>query len=180
MTLTDVVRNLDSRRRPVTRAARTSGPYAYYGANGVQDHVSDYLFDGTFLLIGEDGSVMNRDHSPVINWATGPIWVNNHAHVLAPRDESVSLRFLYFYLQTIDVRPYVTGGTQPKLNQGNLNRVPIPVPPPEEQRRIVAVLDKFEDLVHELSLDLPAEITARVQQYEYYRDKLLAFPERAA
>lgn len=179
-TLSEVVRNLDSQRRPVTRAERTPGPYPYYGANGVQDRVASYLFDGTFLLIGEDGSVMTRDRRPVINWATGQIWVNNHAHVLAPKDDSVSLRYLYFYLQTVDVGAYVTGGTQPKLNQGNLNRIPVPVPPRREQDRIVAALDGLDATMSELLAALPAEISARQKQYAYYRDKLLSFEELAA
>ena len=67
-TLGEVVSNLDSQRRPVTRSSRVAGEYPYFGANGVQDYVDDYLFDGTFLLMGEDGSVVQRDGSPVLNW----------------------------------------------------------------------------------------------------------------
>lgn len=168
-TLGEVVSNVDSQRRPVTRSSRVVGEYPYYGANGVQDYVGDYLFDGTFLLMGEDGSVVQRDDSPVLNWAIGKIWVNNHAHVLTERTDQVSLRFLYFYLQTVDISSYVTGGTQPKLNQANMNRVPVPVPPIEVQREIVKVLDTFTALEAELE----AELEARRRQYEYYRDSLL-------
>ncbi|MDR4028361.1 MAG: restriction endonuclease subunit S, partial [Bilophila sp.] len=72
---------------------------------------------------------------------------------------------------------YISGGAQPKLNQANLNKIPIPVPPLEEQTRIVAILDKFDALVNDLSSGLPAEISARRKQYEYYRDRLLTFKE---
>ncbi|WP_341645571.1 restriction endonuclease subunit S [Thauera sp. SDU_THAU2] len=156
---------------------RESGAFPYYGANGVQDRVSDYLFDGTFLLVGEDGSVVQKNGSPVLNWAVGKIWVNNHAHVLTAGSPEINLRFLYFYLQTVDISAYVTGGTQPKLNQKNMNRIPVALPPLEEQQRIVAILDKFDALVNDLSSGLPAEIKARRQQYEHYRDRLLSFKE---
>ncbi len=109
--LGDLVINRDSERKPVTRGLRQAGKYPYYGANGIQDYVDSYLFEGTFLLIGEDGSVMRMDGTPVLNWASGQIWVNNHAHVLQARAEGPSLRFLYFFLSTVDVSNFVTGGT---------------------------------------------------------------------
>lgn len=167
--LGDVVSNLDSQRRPVTRSARIGGEYPYFGANGVQDFVDDFLFDGTFLLMGEDGSVTQRDGSPVLNWATGRIWVNNHAHVLIERTDELNLRFLYFYLQTVEIGSYVTGGAQPKLNQGNMNRIPVPVPPSEVQIEIVRILDTLA----ELEAELRAELEARCRQFEHYRHSLL-------
>lgn len=178
--LGDVASNLDRLRRPVTRSARQDGMYPYYGANGVQDHVAEYLFDGTFLLMGEDGSVARPNGSPVLNWATGKIWVNNHAHVLVERLAEVRLRFLFHYLQTIDISAIVTGGTQPKLNQANMNKITVPVPTRADQDRIIDILDKFEALTNDLSIGLPAELAARRKQYEYYRDKLLTFEEAAA
>jgi type I restriction enzyme S subunit len=173
--LGEVVSNLDSQRRPVTRSDRRAGEFPYYGANGIQDYVDDYLFDGTFLLVGEDGSVVQRDGSPVVHWASGKIWVNNHAHVLTARTGAIELRYLYFYLQTIDVTPYVTASSQPKLNQANLNRIPVAVPPVEVQREIVNVLDLFRSLEAELG----AELEARQLQYDHYRNAFLAFPEGA-
>src|SRR3989339_117385 len=79
--LGELVNILDSQRRPVTREKREIGEIPYYGANGIQSYVKDYIFDGTFLLMGEDGSVINKDGSPVLNWVSGKIWVNNHAHI---------------------------------------------------------------------------------------------------
>lgn len=176
----EAVGNLDRQRRPVTRSDRSAGLYPYYGANGVQDLVDDYLFEGTFLLMGEDGSVAQKNGAPVLNWATGKIWVNNHAHVLTEKSADVRLRFVFHYLQTVDIRGYVTGGTQPKLNQGNMNRIPIPVPSIEEQDRVVDLLDQFDARANDLSIGLHAELAARRKQYEYYRDKLLTFEEAAA
>jgi type I restriction enzyme S subunit len=89
----------------------------------------------------------------------------------------VRLRFLYFYLQTIDISSFVTGGTQLKLNQGNLNRITVPIPNDADQERIVEILDKFDGLINDISIGLPAELNARRRQYEYYRDKLLTFPK---
>jgi len=176
----ELVSNLDRQRRPVTKADRRPGPYPYYGANGVQDYVEDFLFDGTYLLLGEDGSVKRGDGSPIVNWASGKIWVNNHAHVLFASDERMNLRFLFHYLQTIDIGGYVTGGTQPKLNQKNLNRIPIPLVPRDSQDAFASTLDKFDALVNDLSVGLPAELAARRKQYEHYRDQLLTFKELPA
>lgn len=168
--LGDCCQILDSKRRPVSKAKRVAGDYPYYGANGIQDYVDSYLFDGIFLLLGEDGSVINKDKSPVLNWAVGKIWVNNHAHILAEKKEVASLRYLFFCLQGIDVSAIVRG-TPPKLNQENLRNIEIPLPPIEVQNEIVRILDKFTSLEAELE----AELDCRKRQYEYYRDKLLSF-----
>ncbi len=179
-TLGDATTNHDRKRKPVTRSDRKEGEFPYYGANGIQDYVHDFIFDGTFLLIGEDGSVKNVDGTPVLNWASGKIWVNNHAHVLTASSEQFSLRYLYYYLATVDVTTYVTGGTQPKINQKNLNSIPVPVIARDFQDRVVEMLDRFDALVNDLSVGLPAELAARRKQYEYYRDRLLTFEEAAA
>lgn len=179
-TLGEATLNHDRKRKPVTRSDRKGGEYPYYGANGVQDYVHDFIFDGTFLLVGEDGSVKNADGTPILNWATGKIWVNNHAHVLTSAGEDFNLRYLYYYLATVDVTTYVTGGTQPKINQKNLNKVPVPLVPRSFQDDVVGVLDRFDALVNDISVGLPAELAARRKQYEYYRDRLLTFKELAA
>ncbi len=173
-TLGEVCDILDSQRKPVAKGKRISGQYPYYGANGIQDYVSEFLFDGDFLLVGEDGSVINPDNSPILNWASGQIWVNNHAHILAEKADIAMLRYLYYALQVTDVSDIVRG-TPPKLNQANLRNIKLPIPPLEVQERIVAILDRFETLVNDLTQGLPAEIEARKQQYEYYRNQLLTF-----
>lgn len=168
---------LDSQRRPVTKSKRKPGPYPYYGANGIQDYVAEFIFDGTFLLLGEDGSVINPDGSPVLTWASGKLWVNNHAHILAEKTSGALLRYLYYYLQTVDVSKVVRG-VPPKINQENLRNIKIAVPPLPVQERIISILDHFEAMVNDLKNGLPAEIALRRKQYEYYRDKLLTFPAK--
>ena len=149
---------LDRQRKPVTKAAREAGEYPYYGANGIQDYVSDYIFDGTFVLVGEDGSVITPEGTPVVNWAEGKIWVNNHAHIIEEK-EGVLLRYLYHYIQTVDVTPLIHGNI-PKLTGGDFKAIAVPVPPLEVQREIVRVLDSFTLLTAELT----AELTARQKQ----------------
>ncbi|GAA9381169.1 restriction endonuclease subunit S [Helicobacter pylori] len=171
--LGEVCEILDNRRIPIAKNKRNPGIYPYYGANGIQDYIDSYIFDGDFVLVGEDGSVINKDNTPVVNWASGKIWVNNHAHVLQTKNE-LKLKFLYFYLQTIDVS-YCVAGTPPKINQENLKKITIPIPPLEIQQEIVKILDQFSLLTTDLLAGIPAEIEARKKQYEYYREKLLAF-----
>ena len=166
---------LDSQRKPVAKGKRNGGIYPYYGANGVQDYVDAYIFDGTFLLVGEDGSVINTDKSPILNWAKGKIWVNNHAHVLSEK-ENVLLRYLYFALQCTNVSDIVRG-TPPKLNQANLRNIEIPLPPLPIQHKIVEILDNFTELEAELEAQLEAELEARKKQYTYYREQLLSFKD---
>ena len=114
--------------------------------------------------------------TPIAFSISGKTWVNNHAHILK-FDEYATRRYVEIYLNAIDLSYYITGGAQPKLNQKNLNKIEIPLPPLDEQKRIVEILDRFDSLCNDISTGLPAEIEARRKQYEYYRDKLLNFKE---
>lgn len=178
MTLGELAINLDSQRRPVTKSARKAGKFPYYGASGIVDYVSDYIFDGDYLLVSEDGANLLARSTPIAFSISGKTWVNNHAHVLQFNTYE-ERRFAEIYLNSIDLHSYISGAAQPKLNQANLNKIPVPVPSLEEQARIVAILDKFDTLVNDITTGLPAEIAARRQQYEHYRDKLLTFKEAA-
>ena len=97
-----------------------------------------------------------------------------HAHVLEFKTYTEK-KFIEYYLNMIDLSRFISTAAQPKLTQDNLNKIPIPIPPLTEQERIVAILDKFDALVNDISVGLPAELNARRKQYEYYRDKLLTF-----
>lgn len=167
--LGDIVDILDSKRKPVKRGSRVSGKYPYYGANGVQDYINDYLFDGEFLLVGEDGSVITDRGTPILNWASGKIWVNNHAHVLQEKaDKQYMLRYIKYALECKNIAMLIHGAI-PKLNQQTLKSIEIPVPPLPVQAEIVRILDSFT----ELEAELEAELADRIEQYEYFRDHLL-------
>ena len=176
MPLSECCEILDKMRKPITKSQRNNGKYPYYGANGIQDYVSDYIFDGDFVLVGEDGSVMTSNGNPVVTFASGQIWVNNHAHIIREVD-GVLLRYLYFYLQTIDISSLVHGNI-PKLTQGDFRELSIVVPSILEQKRIVEILNKLNAICCDLANGLPAEIEARQKQYEYYREKLLTFKKK--
>ena len=94
------------------------------------DYVDDYLFDGIYALMGEDGSVINGDGTPVMQYVWGKFWVNNHAHVLRAK-KGICTEHLLLHLKKSNIAAFVTGAVQPKLNQGNMNRIPFILPPPE-------------------------------------------------
>lgn len=168
-TVGECVRILDGQRKPITKAARIAGKYPYYGANGVQDYVADYIFDGTYVLVGEDGSVVTPEGYPIVHWVEGKIWVNNHAHIVE-EIQGVSLRYFFHAISNCNVSNLIHGNI-PKLNQGDFRAIQIPVPPLPVQEEIVHILDSFT----ELETELEKELEMRKKQYEWYRDELLTF-----
>ena len=138
--LGDVCEIKDSQRKPITANKRKPGPIPYYGATGILDYVEDYLFDEDLILLGEDGAKWGSGDRSAFK-ISGKTWVNNHAHVLKPANY-IDYTWLIYYLNYSDLTPFVKGATVPKLNQENTRNIPIPIPPLEEQKRIVAVLDK--------------------------------------
>ena len=173
-TLDQFSTNLDSKRKPITSGLRESGGIPYYGASGIVDYVKDYIFDGDYLLISEDGANLLARSTPIAFSISGKSWVNNHAHVL--KFETYEERkFVEYYLNNIDLTPYISGAAQPKLNKQNLNNIKLPYPKLEEQKRIVEILDKFETLTHSITQGSPKEIALRQRKYEYYREQLLDF-----
>jgi type I restriction enzyme, S subunit len=139
--LGDIVDILDSKRKPITKRDRVAGPYPYYGATGVLDWVSGFTFDEPLVLIGEDGAKWGAGDASAFA-VSGKTWVNNHAHVLRPHREIVTDEWLIYYLNASDLSEFISGMTVPKLNQGRLREIRIPIPPLEEQKRVVAVLDQ--------------------------------------
>ena len=139
--LGDVCEILDSRRRPVTKKDRRAGEYPYYGATGIVDYVDEFIFDEPLVLVGEDGAKWGSGEGTAFS-VSGRCWVNNHAHVLRPIRTRLLDDWLVYYLVHEDLSPFVSGLTVPKLNQGNLREIPVPLPPVAEQRRIVAILDE--------------------------------------
>ena len=125
-TLGDISTCYDSKRIPLSNRERAErqGNYPYYGATSIMDHVDDFLFDGIYLLLGEDGSVVKPEGTPFLQYVFGKIWVNNHAHVLQGK-APVGTEFLYLFLSDVQIQPYVTGAVQAKLNQKNMNSIPV-------------------------------------------------------
>ena len=175
--LGDIAVNLDSRRIAVTKHNRKAGIYPYYGASGIVDYVDDYIFDGDFLLVSEDGANLVARSTPIAFSITGKNWVNNHAHVLK-FDNIYLQKYVEIYLNLLDLSPYISKGAQPKLSQTSLKKIILPIPDDSRIRYVVDILDRFDKLCNDLSEGLPAEIAARQKQYEYYRDKLLTFKEK--
>ncbi|WP_082246881.1 restriction endonuclease subunit S [Acetobacter ascendens] len=121
----DYIKNLDSRRVPLSSAQRRirQGKYPYYGAASIVDYIDDYIFNGTYLLVGEDGTVQTKSGNPVTQYVHGKIWVNNHAHVLQG-DNGVSTEHLLLHFSYVLIEPYITGAVQPKVSQKNMNSIP--------------------------------------------------------
>lgn len=139
--LSDISVNLDSKRIPITKGVRIGGVYPYYGASGIVDYVSDYIFDGDLLLISEDGANLLARSTPIAFSVSGKIWVNNHAHILK-FESKITQRYIERYFESIKIDDFVTGAAQPKLNQKSLNSIPIIIPKDiPEQERIVGILD---------------------------------------
>jgi type I restriction enzyme S subunit len=143
--LGNVAEFLDNMRRPVTESERISGPYPYYGANGIQGTINDFIFDEPLVLLAEDGGHFDNPERGIAYRVSGRTWVNNHAHVLRPR-KNIDINYLCRVLENYDVKPFVTGTTRGKLTKGGASEVPIPLPPLPEQRRIAAILDKADAL----------------------------------
>ena len=125
--LPDISENLDSRRIPITSGSRIHGPYPYYGASGIVDYVEDFIFDEELLLISEDGANLKDRVSPIAFVAQGKYWVNNHAHILRFKCKEMQT-YVEHLINYLNVEVYLTGMAQPKLNQEQLNSIPIPIP----------------------------------------------------
>ncbi len=141
-TLNQIAQNLDNKRIPITKNVRSHGAYPYYGASGIVDYVSEFIFDDDLLLISEDGANLLARTYPIAFSIHGKTWVNNHAHVLRFNDMTTQ-KLVEFYLNSIPLNDFVSGMAQPKLNQKMLNTIPIPFPPLVEQQVIVAKLDEL-------------------------------------
>tara|TARA_R100000789_G_scaffold99259_1_gene105271 strand:+ start:6737 stop:7837 length:1101 start_codon:yes stop_codon:yes gene_type:complete len=143
-TLANVAENLDRKRIPITKKDRVEGEYPYYGASGIVDYVNHYIFDEELLLVSEDGANLLARTYPVAFTATGKYWVNNHAHVLRFKDSFIQ-KFIEYYLNSISLRPYVSGMAQPKLNQKALNSIPVPSVDSVIAKNVVGRLSALED-----------------------------------
>lgn len=160
--LGDVTNLLDRLRKPISKGDRISGEYPYYGANGIQDYVNDYIFDGRYILVGEDGSVITKDNTPVVNWGTGKFWANNHVHILEAKD-GFDMDFIFYAISNVDISGYVHGNI-PKYTKGDLVDTQVKIPPTiEEQQKIANLLSSYDSLI-ELKRSQKQQVTNMKQQ----------------
>ena len=146
--LGEVVNILDSKRIPLSSKERSirQGKFPYYGAQGIIDYVDDYIFDGTYLLVAEDGENLKSKKQNIARLASGKYWVNNHAHILESNEYS-DIRYICYALNITDISGYITGSAQPKLNQANLVAITLKLPPIQIQKNIADALSSLDDKI---------------------------------
>ncbi len=144
--LGDLTDNFDSIRIPVKQADRRHGPYPYYGASGIVDHIDGWLFNGEYLLIAEDGENLRTRNTPIAFLAKGKFWVNNHVHIVRG-NRNANTRYLLYALSELDISGYLTGSTMPKLTQENLNQISLHAPLLREQQAIAHILGTLDNKI---------------------------------
>ena len=145
----DLVEFHDRHRVPLSKKERRdrSGPFPYYGAQGIIDWIDDYIFDGRYLLIAEDGENLRSRKQPVAYMADGQFWVNNHAHVVKAIPGIADDDFLRAYVECNPLSGLITGAAQPKLSQSNLRRLPVIAPRYDEQVQIGKVIRALDGML---------------------------------
>lgn len=151
---------LDEYRKPISAEKRNQNSdmlYDYYGASGAIDKIDGYTIDDHVMLIGEDGANLVFRNLPLMYEVSGKAWINNHAHILKPR-EDVDFYYLFYALENADIFPFVTGSAQPKLNQENLKLIPIPITNYETQKHIASFIKSKCKRIDSLITDIQSQI----------------------
>ena len=156
----------DSQRIPLSSNQRMNMEkrYPYYGATSIMDFVDNYIFDGKFLLLAEDGTVIDKNDRPVLQYVYGKFWANNHAHVISGKN-GFSVEFLYLFFKQTNIKGFVTGAVQPKINQANLKSIPINIPTKN-------ILSEFDAIIQPL-FNLFIKNNNENQRLSEIRDSLL-------
>ena len=160
-TFGEVAENFDRFRVPLSILERENraGPYPYYGAAGLLDYIDGFLFNGRFLLIGEDGTVCTHSGSAMLQFVEGKFWVSNHAHVV--QGSSVTTEFLYCFMSHYPIQPHLTGVAQPKLSQRNLNRIGLLIPSAQLQNLFQCMVSPLIQQIFTLKSQISILIQAR-------------------
>lgn len=140
----------DKQRIPLSSIEREKkkGEYPYYGASGIIDYVDEYIFDGEYVLVSEDGENLRSRKTPIIFKAKGKFWVNNHAHIIKGKENILNDNYLIYVFNNTNISGYITGAAQPKLTQENLCRISIPLPEKYcTQQKIAKILSNYDDLI---------------------------------
>ena len=149
---------LDSQRKPVTESERIPGMYPYYGANGIQGTINQYIFDDKLVLVAEDGGHFGSKIKPIAYLVNGKCWVNNHAHVLRAKKGFLA-EYICYSLMFYKIEGYINGATRQKLTQAALRKLIIPKRTVEYQKAIVdrldlvkCIIEKKQNIINELEL----------------------------
>jgi len=167
-----IVNCFDNKRIPINKIARQKmkGDIPYYGSTSIVDYVNDYIFDDDLVLVSEDGGYFyDFQRKPIAFYITGKSWINNHAHVIKNRDDSLNLKYLYFSLVHKDITAFLNGGTRAKLNKKDLLSLKIKLPPIKEQQKIAEVLTLADQKIELLK----TELTELKEQKKALMQKLL-------
>ena len=150
-TASEVIEFHDSKRIPLSsrERAQLEKVYPYFGATSIMDYVDRYLFDGIYLLLGEDGTVVDAKGFPILQYVEGKFWVNNHAHILTGK-KGYSVELLYLLFKLTNVVSVVTGAVQPKISQANLNKVSVVVPSEKELKALDAIIQPLFSQIRNL------------------------------
>lgn len=167
--LKECVEILDSKRIPLSSSERKGLKkiYPYYGAQGIIDYVENYIFDGEYILIAEDGNNLKSLQQNIATWVEGKFWVNNHAHILGEK-KGYDLRYIYYLLSILDLRGYITGSAQPKLNQENLAGIQLQLPNINRQTKVAQILSCIDNKI-EINNKINSELEEMVKTiYNYW------------
>lgn len=176
--LGDLIDLYDNMRIPLSGIEREKrkGEFPYYGAQSIIDYVNEYIFDGNYILIAEDGENLRTRNQPIAFSVSGQFWVNNHAHIVKGKKDISDDLFIKYFLNDIDINPYVTGAAQPKLSQKNLKEIVINTPPFHNQRRIASILAAYDDLIeNNLKRIKLLEEEARIEYKSIQKNEKLYF-----
>ncbi len=147
--INNVCNVLDSKRIPLNSQKRATrqGVYPYYGANGIQGFINDYIFEGEYVLLAEDGGNFDQwEDRPISYFVSGKFWVNNHAHILKAKGDNIT-RFIHYSLVHKNILKHINGGTRAKLNQSDMRDIELLRPPLPEQKKIAAILTSVDTVI---------------------------------
>lgn len=168
--LGEIIEIFDSLRKPLSKKERDLKEklYPYYGAAGIIDYVDEYSFDGEYILLGEDGTVVSEKGTPILNFIQEKFWVSNHAHVISEKNKDNS--YLYYLLKNTDIRHIITGAVQPKINQKNLIELKVTISQEE-------LVKKFSNIISNITLKIrnnQKEIKKLTELRDYLLPRLMS------
>lgn len=172
-TVSEIIELHDSKRIPLSSRERANLTkiYPYYGATSVMDYVDSYLFDGIYLLLGEDGTVVDDKGFPILQYVEGKFWVNNHAHIITGKN-GFTVETLYLLFSLTNVRSIVTGAVQPKISQANLNNVSVVIPSKAELSTFNSIVQPIFSQIRNLRAESDGKKLGLTQEELAFYDAL--------